>query len=178
MTDSYKSSFSLILPFVGFIWLVFFLDFLLPLEYFGVRPRTFSGLLGIVGSPFIHRDIYHLISNSIPLIILLGLLVSSKSESWSIVIMLIVASGALLWVFGRSANHIGASGLVFALITYLIFAGYFEQKVMSIIIAVIVLFVYGGTILSGFIPRSGVSWDGHLLGAVAGFLVAYLTLKK
>jgi membrane associated rhomboid family serine protease len=91
-----------------------------------------------------------------------------------------VLGGVLLWLFGRGhALHIGASGLVFGLAVFLIVSGLREQRIIPLFISVLVAFVYGGTLLGGILPwQSGVSWDGHLLGGIAGALVAWLLVRK
>ena len=163
-----------IILFLVLIWGIFLLDRLLPLEQFGLVPRDLSGAIGILTMPFLHADFQHLIGNSVPLIILLCLLAGSRVSSFKTSVSISLLGGVLLWLFGRTALHIGASGLIFGLMTFLIFAGYFERRVRSILIAVLVGVLYGGTLLSGMLPRQGVSWDGHLFGALAGFFVAYL----
>jgi len=168
--------------FLAAIWIVFFLDRFLPLETFGLVPRHARGLVGIVAMPFLHGDFGHLLGNSIPLAVTLLLLAGSRANSKVIVALIIVLSGIGLWLFGRTALHIGASGLVFGLIAFHIFAGYFERRLRSIAIALIVGFLYATTLFQGVLPmQKGVSWDGHLIGAIAGALVALLiskTLKK
>ena len=163
-----------IILFLVLIWGIFLLDRVLPLEQFGLVPRDLSGAIGILTMPFLHADFQHLIGNSVPLIILLCLLAGSRVSSFKTSVSISLLGGVLLWLFGRTALHIGASGLIFGLMTFLIFAGYFERRVRSILIAVLVGVLYGGTLLSGMLPRQGVSWDGHLFGALAGFFVAYL----
>ena len=106
---------------------------------------------------------------------LLLLLAGSKAQSWRIVTYIVLLSGALLWLFGRPATHIGASGLIYGLVAYLILSGIREQRIVPMIISIVVGFLYGGTLASGLLPRLGsqVSWEGHLLGAIAGGVVAY-----
>ncbi|MHB1035398.1 MAG: rhomboid family intramembrane serine protease [Pirellulales bacterium] len=165
-----------VLLFVGTIWGVFFLSLLVPsLNTWGVTPRTAGGLVGVVAMPFLHADLRHLLGNTIPLLVLLTLLAGSKARSWEIVAWIILWGDALLWLFGRSATHVGASGLVFGLIAFLIVAGFLEKRIIPLFVALAVGFLFGGTLLSGILPRSGssISWDGHLWGAVAGGLVAY-----
>jgi len=167
-----------IVGFVAVLWIVFLADLLIyPVDFnaFGLVPRTMAGLAGIVTMPFLHFDIRHLMGNSIPLLVLLMLLAGSRARSWEIVGETVFFGGLLLWLFGRSANHIGASGLVFGLIAFLIVSGLLERRLLSLMVSLIVGFFYGGTLLSGVLPRIGsaVSWDGHLCGAVAGTLVAY-----
>lgn len=160
--------------FVAFIWLVFFVDRLLPLENFGLIPRSAKGLLGIVTLPFLHADWGHITSNSVPLIVLLLLLAGSRANSVDIVVFISLIAGIGLWVFGREAIHIGASVLVFGLVGFLVCAGFFEKRLLSALIAIGVAIVYGSTILYGVLPtQSGVSWEGHLIGALSGGLMAY-----
>ena len=164
--------------FLAAIWGVFVLDQFLPLEAFGLVPRHFQGLAGIVAMPFLHGSLGHLIGNTIPLAVTLLLLAGSRANSKIIVVLIALLSGVGLWVFGRTALHIGASGLVFGLIAFHIFAGYFERRMRSISIALVVGFLYAGTLLQGVLPlQKGVSWDGHLMGAFAGALVALLMSK-
>jgi len=167
-----------IVGFVGILWIVFLLDLVIfPVDFneFGLVPRSFLGLAGIITMPFLHEDFGHLMGNSVPLLILLTLLAGSRARSWEIVGETVFLGGALLWLFGRSANHIGASGLVFGLIAFLIVSGLLEKRLLPLMVSLIVGLFYGGTLLWGILPaiNSGVSWDGHLCGAMAGTLVAY-----
>ncbi len=160
--------------FVALIWVVFFVDRLLPLENFGLIPRSFKGLLGIVTLPFLHADWSHITSNSVPLVVLLLLLAGSRANSIDIVVFISLIAGIGLWIFGREAIHIGASVLVFGLVGFLVCAGFFEKRLLSALIAIGVAVVYGSTLLYGVLPtQSGVSWEGHLIGAVTGGLIAY-----
>lgn len=160
--------------FVGFIWMVFIADIFLPLESFGLVPRTFKGLFGIITIPFLHANLQHIMANSIPLVVLLGLLAGSRANSIDIVVFISVVAGVLLWLFGRDAVHIGASVLVFGLIGFLVCAGFFEKRLLSALIAIGVAVTYGSTLLIGVLPiQRAVSWEGHLFGAIAGGVIAY-----
>lgn len=171
---SIRSDLRGIVLFVGVIWLVFVLDRFLPLENFGLIPRSLRGLTGIVTLPFLHGDLSHIISNTVPLMVLLALLAGSRANSIDIVVLISVLAGVALWLFGRTAIHIGASVLVFGLIGFLVCAGFFEKRLLSACIAIGVAVTYGSTLFSGVLPTSsGVSWEGHLFGAIAGGLVAY-----
>lgn len=164
---------------VGTVWLVFVLDLFLPLERFGLVPRSLSGLVGIVTMPFLHGSLGHLISNTVPLVILLGLLVASRRQPWSTVIFLVLASGLALWILGRSALHIGASGLIYALMGYLIAVGMLERRLTSALIALFVGITYGTAIIGGVLPGApGVSWEGHLFGLLAGAILAWMRFGK
>ena len=166
--------------FTGFIWAIFFLDQFLPLEKTGLVPRHFSGLIGIISMPFLHGNLSHLMGNTLPLLILLSLLAGSRADSKSIVIMIIGLGGTLLWIFGRGNSiHIGASLLVFGLASFLVVSGLLEKRILPLLISIVVTLVYGGSLLSGVLPwQPGISWDGHLSGAIAGALVAYGLVKK
>jgi membrane associated rhomboid family serine protease len=167
-----------VLAFIGVIWLVFAIECVLPgrLESYGITPRTQRGLVGIVAAPFLHADFAHLAANTVPLAVLLILLAGSTARSWLVVAAIVLGGGVLLWIFGRSATHIGASGLIYGLIAFLIVSGFCELRIVPLIIAVAVGFLYGGTLIAGVLPRSSspISWDGHLFGAIAGGLTAYL----
>jgi membrane associated rhomboid family serine protease len=171
-----------VLGFVGFIWLVFILEYILPfqLESYGITPRTTSGLVGIVAAPFLHASWAHIINNTIPLTVLLVLLAGSRAASWAIVIGIVLLSGALVWLFGRNATHIGASSLIYGLVAYLFVSGIREQRIVPMLIAIVVGFLYGGSLASGVVPRLGshVSWEGHLFGAIAGGAIAYLMTRQ
>ncbi len=163
------------------MWLVRIVDAIIPLDLnqFGLMPRTLHGLLGIALMPFLHAGFGHLISNTIPLAILLLLTIASRQRAWPIIVAIIIGNGILLWLFGRNAYHIGASGLVFGLIAYLITVGIREKKLVSIGIALIVGVLFGTTLIAGVIPSLGsqVSWDGHLLGALSGLIVGMNTTR-
>jgi len=168
-----------IVLFIGAIWLVFMLDRFLPFEQLALYPRRLEGLPGILLSPFLHKDFSHLFGNSIPLFILLMLLAGSRANSGRTVAILVIVSGAMLWLLGRPYPVIGASGLVFALIGFLLLSGLLERRPQALVVSVIVFFSYGGTLFLGVLPgQPGVSWDGHLYGALAGGLVAWWVTRK
>ncbi len=162
--------------FVGTIWAVYLVSVVFPgLNQYGVYPRKFSGLLGIPAMPFLHGNLRHVLGNTIPLAVLLVLLAGSRAESWEVVAIIVFLGGILLWIFGRPVIHIGASGLISGLTAFLILSGFLEQRIIPLLIALLVGFLYGGSLLLGVLPRFGsqISWDGHLCGAIAGGLVAY-----
>ena len=160
------------------LWLVRIVDATIPLSLveYGLYPRRLSGLAGIVTMPFLHADFGHLFSNTASLGILLGLLVGSQKSPWHLVLLTSLFGGALLWLVGRNANHVGASGLVFGLIGLLIVNGLLRQRLVPIAVAILVGVLFGGTTLSGILPGGDqqVSWDGHLCGLIGGIAVAFL----
>jgi membrane associated rhomboid family serine protease len=163
--------------FIAIIWCVFILSRFIPkLNCYGVVPRTSAGLAGIPAMPFLHYDLTHILHNTVPLLMLLVLLVSSGTRPWLAVALIVLLGGLLLWLFGRPKTHIGASGLIFGLIAFLIASGFRDGRLVSFFIAAVVGFLYGGTLVSGVLPRlkSYVSWEAHLCGAIAGGIVAYV----
>jgi membrane associated rhomboid family serine protease len=164
--------------FIAVIWIIFALDSFLPLETYGLVPRTFRGLTGIVTMPFLHSDFKHLLGNTVPLAVTMMLLAGSRANSGAIVVIITLLGGIGLWLFGRTALHIGASGLVFGLIAFHVCAGIFEKRLQSVVLSVVVGLLYASTILQGIVPfQRGVSWEGHLIGAIAGALVALIVSR-
>ncbi len=170
----------LVLLFIAAIWGVFLLDSFLPLENFGLVPRDMGGLVGIVAMPFLHGSLGHILSNTFPLLVLMTLLAGSKGNSRTIVVVVALLGGILLWLFGRGSSlHIGASGLVFGLAVFLIVSGFLERRTVPVIVALVVVFMYGSSLLSGIMPfQKGVSWDGHLFGGVAGAIAAWFWVRQ
>jgi membrane associated rhomboid family serine protease len=167
--------------FIGAIWAVFIASWVFPgLDQYGVVPRRISGLLGIAAMPFLHANLPHILSNTVPLFVLLVLLAGSRAESWEVVVLIGLLGGLLLWVFGREAVHIGASGLISGLGAFLILSGFLERRIIPLLIAVLVGFFYGSILVAGIIPRIGsqVSWDGHLCGAIAGGIIALALARR
>ena len=170
-----------IVLFVGGIWAAFLLTLVFPsLDSWGIVPRTPVGLVGIAAAPFLHANVHHLLSNTIPLLVLLTLLAGSQARSWEIVAGVALLGGLLLWAFGRNATHIGASGLIFGLIAFLIISGIMEKRIVPLLVTVVVGFLYGGTLLWGILPQFGsqTSWDGHLCGAIAGGIAACVLTRE
>lgn len=167
----------IVIGLVGLLWAIRIYDAFFPpeLNRFGIEPRTISGLVGIPLAPFLHESWTHLLSNTTPLLVLLLLLFASQSRAWLALLELVVLSGLLLWAIGRNSIHIGASAVIFSLITYLTVSGWLHRKISTAIVALLVLFVYGGVLLTGIVPQfnSNVSWEGHLAGAISGVIVAW-----
>jgi membrane associated rhomboid family serine protease len=173
-----------VLAFVGFVWLIYLIN--LPLRLgswtllqYGLQPRTVPGLVGVFTMPFLHEGIDHLLGNTVPLAVLLFMLAVTRVNARRVVIWLTLLSGSLIWLLGFSSPVVGASALIYALTIYLITAGLLERKVGSVVAAVLVGVLYG-TLFWGLLPTAGksIAWDAHLLGAIAGGLFAYLTLRE
>lgn len=144
-----------------------------PFDRYGVRPRELDGLVGIPLAPFLHAGFAHLIGNTLPFLVLGGIVAASGvARFFRVAVIVGLTSGIGTWLFGAAhSDHIGASGVVFGLLTYLLARGVFERRLAYLLVGVVVLFVYGG-ILWGLVPSPGISWTGHLLGAVGGVVAA------
>lgn len=163
------------------MWIVELID-LIPgtdLDRWGIRPRQLSGLVGIVTAPFLHAGFGHLIGNTIPFLVLGCIIAASGTQRFVQVTVIVgVFAGVGTWVFGQSHSvHIGASGLVFGYLTYLVARGFFQRHVGQIIVGLIVLFFYG-SILWGLFPRPGISWQGHLFGSIGGVAAALIIHRR
>ncbi|MGB3481893.1 MAG: rhomboid family intramembrane serine protease [Mycobacterium sp.] len=174
-----------VLTFVALLYLIELYDQLSghSLDRNGIRPLETDGLKGIIFAPLLHADWQHLVANTVPALVL-GFLVSLSGMArfvWATAIIWIVG-GVGTWLIGNlgspyDTNHIGASGLIFGWLTFLLVFGFFVRDALQITIGIVVLFFYGG-ILWGVLPGTfGVSWQGHLCGAIAGVIAAYLLSK-
>jgi len=168
----------LLLPII--LWVVHLLSLLFneDLSKLGLLPRNLLGLLGIFTSPLIHADFSHLISNTIPLIILGWIIFSFYPKlSYLLIVFIYFFTGLLVWIFARQVYHIGASGVVYGFVSFLFFSGIFRRDNTSIALALVITFLYGGLVW-GMIPGwKGISWESHLFGAITGFVAAYLFRK-
>ena len=162
---------------VAGMWAVEVVDLIPGTEFdrWGVRPRQAEGLVGVVASPFLHDGFGHLVSNTVPFLVLGGLIAASGVARWFRVTAVVAAVAGLgTWLVGPERTiHIGASGVVFGYLTYLLARGLFERRLAYLGVGVVVLFLYGG-VLWGLLPRPGVSWQGHLFGAIGGVVAARL----
>ena len=163
---------------IGAIWIGHVINVLMDykLNVYGVDPRTLDGLRGIPAHPFLHHGLNHAVSNTIGLLVLGGITALTTRDRFPWVSVLIVLlSGCALWVVGRSATHIGASGLVFGYFGYTIARGWLDRKPLSVIVAMLTIVLFGSSILAGLLPTRGpISWEGHVCGLLAGALTARL----
>jgi membrane associated rhomboid family serine protease len=162
--------------FVAVLWVAEIVDTVLGnrLDAEGIRPGDPDGLGGIVVAPLLHAGFGHLAANSVPLLVLGFLVLLSGVRRWLAVTALVwVLAGLGTWLFGGAGTlHLGASGLVFGWLTYLILRGFFSRRPGQIAVGVVVLVLYGGA-LWGVLPgQPGISWQGHLFGAIGGALAA------
>jgi membrane associated rhomboid family serine protease len=163
------------------LWLIEVVNMFLDhrLNRWGILPRTLPGLVGIPLSPFLHGNFAHLLLNTVPLVTLGGFVaLQGKRIFFTVSLWVIFLSGAALWLFGRSAYHVGASTLIFGYFGYLVARGWYERSVTALLIALLVLVLYG-SIVWGVLPtRPYISWEGHLFGLLAGVLVARLVTPR
>ena len=185
----------LLLIFVAVIWVVYLVNSLLfdgSLNRYGLSPMALpyrwlsefepslpylaGSLRGILLSPLLHGSFSHLMSNTFPLLLLGGFVAIRGAKTLiGVSLLVILLGGLLVWVVGRPAVHIGASGLVFGYFGFLVAQGWYERSIVSIVVAVGVLLLYGG-IIFGVLPQAGfISWEGHLFGLIAGVLAARLS---
>ena len=144
------------------------------LDVFGIIPRTPVGLVGILTAPLLHAGMAHLLANAAPLFVLLTLLFWDRHYRPGVTLSAIwLASGLGTWLIGRPGSiHIGASSVIYGLVSYLVVSGFLMKSWRSAIVAIVVLLAYGG-IFYGVLPQAGpISWEGHLSGAIAGVWVA------
>lgn len=171
------SSVGIIAGLVAAFWVVEALDtFLLGdrLQRNGIGPRRMNGIDGILWAPFLHSTWAHVISNTIPFAVLGGLVAVRGRRRWlTITLIVVFVGGGLTWLLAGGGNHIGASGVVFGYLGALVGAAIFERRPSSIAPALVAILLYGGIIV-GFAPQRGVSWEGHLFGALAGLMAARL----
>jgi membrane associated rhomboid family serine protease len=166
---------------VAAIWAVWLLDFIIPgqLNSVGIRPRSIEGLFGIATAPFLHGSWGHIISNTTPLFILsLIALAWSRGLALAAMFLICLGAGAGTWLFAQSgSNHIGASGLVYGLVGFLMVGGFFRKDPIAFIISIVVIVLYFGVALDAFLgigDRPGVSWQGHLFGFISGVGAAWM----
>ncbi len=140
---------------------------------FGLVPRRAWGLIGIFTMPFLHASFGHLLTNLSALGVLLGFMFAFHSKRLpEVVIRVILVGGALLWIFGRPANHVGASGLIYGLAAFVIVSGIVQRRFFPVVAAIGVAVMYGSSLFWGLVPVDpGISWDGHLAGGLAGAFV-------
>jgi membrane associated rhomboid family serine protease len=174
---------SLFIPFLFLLimWAVKIIEynFELSFAHFGVFPQSLSGLKGILLSPFIHKDFTHLINNSYPILILGGILFSIyRKIALQLFIWLFFIAGFWLWIIGRPSFHIGASGIIYALASFLLVSGIVQKNPRLSAISMLVIFLYGSMIWGLLPTKEPISWEGHLSGFMAGIIVAIFYRKE
>ncbi|HHH11118.1 MAG TPA: rhomboid family intramembrane serine protease [Sorangium sp.] len=179
LKGTFKRQAGILLGFTALLWALELVDQVLLrgyLDQFGVRPRSLVGLRGVLLAPLLHGGFGHLIANTGPLLVLGWLVMWRRTSDWFLVGALATVVGGLgTWLIGAGNSvHIGASGVVFGFLGYLLLRGWFERKFVSMVGSVLVGVMYGGA-LWGLLPGTpGISWEGHLFGFSGGVLAAWL----
>ncbi len=158
------------------LWALKFIELFFDVRFtrLGIYPQQLSGLLGIITAPFIHGSVKHLLSNSLPVFFLISALNYFYPRlSLKIIIWAWLLSGTGVWLGGRFAWHIGISGIIYALASFLFFAGIISKNRRLSVISLLVVFVYGGLIWGIFPNDPNVSWEAHLFGFLSGIILAY-----
>jgi membrane associated rhomboid family serine protease len=170
---------------VVLLWLIKGVDILFELELnnFGLYPLEVKGLPGILTSPFLHADLAHLFANSVPFLILGSFLFYFYKEiAWMILFLIYLITGIWVWVYARDgAAHIGASGVIYGLASFLFFSGMIRRETGLLVITMLVAFLYGGLIWGIFpqlFPNQPISWESHLMGLLSGFVLAIYYRKQ
>ncbi|HSM68466.1 MAG TPA: rhomboid family intramembrane serine protease [Xanthomonadales bacterium] len=173
--QSFLLAVQIALSLAGVLWFILITDQYLGLELgrFGLRPRTASGLLGILTAPLLHGGVEHMFSNTLPLLVsVTTILYVYPNSSLRVLPMLWLGSGLLAWMIGRPSLHIGASGFIYGMLAYVFVSGMIRQDMRSVAVSLMVWFLYGSMIW-GLLPiRQHMSWELHLAGAALGVAMA------
>lgn len=178
--DNLRPIFSMVIV----MWVVqfgnWFLDYELN-QWFGIAPRQLEGLMGVPLSPFLHANWSHILANTVPLLMLGGMAAMvAPTRFFDATLIIILLGGLMVWLMARGGLrvHVGASGLIFGYLGFVVALGVIERSLRTIVFAASAAVLYGGTMIWGVLPIDArVSWESHLFGAVAGIAAAY-TLRR
>jgi membrane associated rhomboid family serine protease len=179
--EGYGRAIQLVLALVALMWVLELIDTALDhrLDRYGIEPRDVDGLDGIVAAPFLHVGFGHLIANTVPFVVM-GVVIALEGLRRLVGVTAIVAliSGLGTWLVAPANTiHLGASGVVFGYATYLIARGWFNRRFGEIAVGVVLAAIWGGALVAGLEPREGISWQGHLFGAIGGLVAAALLAR-
>jgi len=166
--------------FVVVIWFVYWLEFKFGFNFnrLGIYPRSIQGLQGIFLSPFIHSGPQHLFNNTTPLFVLTAsLLFFYRRIAFPVLFYGLILTGLITWIIARPAFHIGASGIIYLLVSFIFFSGIFRKYYRLVALSLIIVFLYGSMIWYIFPIKESISWEGHLSGFLVGLLFAYIFRK-
>lgn len=168
---------------LAIMWALQAVNTLLPFLYlgqYGILPRTVRGLFGILLAPLLHGGFPHLMANSLPFVLLGAIvLLAGLGTFWGVTIVVVLLGGGCVWLFAPAGTiHIGASGLIFGYLGFLLTRGYVERSLPWILAALVILVGYG-SMLWGMLPfQPGISWQSHIFGFLAGIFAAWLLVKR
>jgi membrane associated rhomboid family serine protease len=177
----YGRAIPVVLALVALMWVLEVVDLALDhrLDRYGIEPRDADGLDGVVAAPFLHVGFGHLAANTVPFVVM-GIVIAFEGLGRFAAVTAIVAlvSGLGTWLVAPADTiHLGASGVVFGYATYLITRGWFNRRLDEIAIGLVLGALWGGALLAGLEPREGISWQGHLFGAIGGVLAAAMLAR-
>ena len=166
---------------VFLIWFVYWIEFKYGLNFnrYGVYPRKIEGLRGILASPFIHSGPKHLFNNTPPLFVLFAILIYFyRRIAFPVLFYGTLLTGLLTWVIARPAFHIGISGVIYLLVSFIFFSGIIRKYYRLVAVSMVIVFLYGGMIWYVFPVKESISWEGHLSGFIVGLLFALVFRKS
>ncbi|MDO6674859.1 rhomboid family intramembrane serine protease [Tenacibaculum sp. 1_MG-2023] len=175
------SIFTIPFLFVIVIWFVYWIEIKFGWNFnkFGVFPRSFDGLKGVICSPFIHSDTKHLFNNSVPLFVLSAcLFYFYKEVAVKVLLFGGIMTGLLTWLIARESYHIGASGIVYLLFSFVLFSGIIKKNYRLVAVSFVTIFLYGSMVWYVLPIKEGMSWEGHLSGLITGITLALLYRKR
>jgi len=180
--DGRLAGFKVIGAMVALMWGLEVIDAIAggSLDQYGIEPRDDRGLTGIVAAPFLHAGFGHLIANTLPFVVM-GVVIAFKGAVRVLAVTAIVGliSGVGTWLVAPEFTlHIGASGVVFGYATYLISRGVFNRDALELAVGLIVVLVWGTALLGGLRPEDGISWQGHLFGAIGGVVAGRMLRRE
>jgi membrane associated rhomboid family serine protease len=177
-----RAGFQLVLGMVVLMWASEIVDSIMggDLDEYGIQPREPDGLIGIVTSPFLHGGFDHLMGNTVPFVAMgLAIALNGVVRVLAVTGIVMLVGGLGTWLVAQDNSvHIGASGVVFGYGTYLIVRGFLNRSALELFMGLIVGAIWGTALLSGLLPRPGISWQGHLFGAIGGIVAARLLMRR
>ena len=181
-SDERRAGFALVAGLLAVMWVSEIVDTALggDLDQYGIQPRDTDGLVGILTSPFLHGGFGHLMSNTVPFVAMgLAIALAGVLRVVSVTAIVMAVGGLGTWLVApEHTNHIGASGVVFGYATYLLVRGFFNRSALELFMGLIVGAIWGTALLGGLLPREGISWQGHLFGAVGGIVAAWILATR
>ena len=177
-----EQGFLLVAGMVAVMWASEIVDSILggDLDQYGIEPRETDGLVGVVTSPFLHGGFGHLVGNTVPFLVMgFAIALNGAARVAAVPAIVAVVGGLGTWLVGpENSVHIGASGVVFGYASYLVSRGFFNRSMLELAVGAVVVAVWGAALLGGLLPEEGVSWQGHLFGAVGGLVAARVLARK
>tara|TARA_B110000091_G_scaffold60350_1_gene66170 strand:- start:871 stop:1563 length:693 start_codon:yes stop_codon:yes gene_type:complete len=176
-----KSMLTIPLLYIVIIWMLYFIEIKFGYNFnkYGVYPRDFKGFRGVFLTHFIHSNTTHLFNNSIPLfVLLLSVFMFYKEVALKVLVYGGLLTGFLTWVIARESYHIGASGIVYLLFSFVFFSGILKKHFRLVAVSLVVIFLYGSMIWYVLPIKDGMSWEGHLSGFIVGLVFAFLFKNK